>query len=792
MTETVTENPSAEPGSSPGFMAAYVEDSRQQSPGKDASGNTAHSHTVHNHNTGKIQVINEGDVDKLNINLAEELLNIKSLLTGFDVGEIKMAGWERDGDGKDNPEYQSNLNRLLEDHIIFVSGNDKKDRWSLAYSISCSEALKDHEKKQIFFGHASQKVEFGLMELAQKMNESENLFVIGDLGVYNLVPCQRIFLDSLTRQLHHDSLKLIRDKKIYIVVLVTTKIGRNIALKQDGFEGHFHVWPIDSVVAEQAPDIGAIFENTGYIHKVLLYTATFFNGISFRNFDAIVRILLEGGNNNVPVAMKAYKDFDEGARKVLKVIDDDKVRIWNTYKDQLLEECCLTGKEEAGMYIVDFRHPELLERSRQHFKGSQHFFWQEQFFIIERSGLVFSRNDHVAERVIDIILEAIMDDPDYYDDKWFWRLAMDIRDFENEKIAIEGNTPEEQMYGLWELIRRRDDAYFFYNRFGQILAQMLTKGMGQRVKTFLDHLIREHDVLLKLTQRLSHLEAFDKFYWIKQLIDRGTIEIKNRTYRWLLNKVSYYDRARTWQAIISWLPQDRKIVNYSPSNHYACLFVIHFYVNEAIVLPTSSHGEWPNAYPLFAGYDEDPEKCREHMKFVLQQAFHEGTQSQFDPANLATLYWISEELFCLIYIREDLVKEIMDIDNAGINNALFPGYTASYQSLLADLVETWFHILNGYKEEEHKGSTELCPFMMTTVMEESRERPQGLDKMMRHWEKKHVVYRKHLDRIKKYQEDNGDDLDEDDIELMRLLTDSIHKRTESLNRFLQQLGTYLK
>jgi len=787
MPENSVETQPAEASITQILMEAYSEKPSQENTEK-----TGQSQTINN---VKAQVHNNGNIGAQNFNFAEELIDIKSLLTGFDINAIRKAKWEHGKDGEESLDYQSNLNRLLEDHIIFVSAEDHANGWSLAYHISCNEILKRHEKKQVFFGHANKKIEFGLMELVQKMNAHEDKFIICDLTAYNIKACQRKFLESLTSQLHHDSLQTLKEKKIYIVALVTAKVGHEIKSGLDNYQRYFHVWSINDVEADQlqVPDTKALFDNLNYIQRVLLYAGTFFNGISFRSFDSIVKLLLSGATNNIPVALEVYKDFDDGAKKIMKVIDDDKIKVWESYKDRFFKDCCLVGKDEAGMYIVDFTHPGLLEKCRAYFKGKEHFFWQEQFFIIERSGLVFSPNDHIAARVIDIILEAITDDPDYYDDDWFWQMAMDIKDFENGKLATEADTPEEQVYRIWDSIRRSDNAYFFYNRFGQILAQMLNKGLGDRIKPFLERLIKyaDHDVLLKLTQRLAHLEAFDKFYWIKQLIERGNIEIKNKTYRWLVNKVVYYDRKKTWEAIVSWLPADKKIVNYSPSNHYASFFIIHFYVNEIIELPVTSHGAWPNTYALFADYDENTGKCREHITFMLQQAFHEGTEYQFSSNNLRLLYLVSEELLCLNYSREDIIRDMMNMDEPDAEDMLLLGYTPTYQSLLADIAETWFHILVGYEGNAPSGSVELNAFTMATFMGECKKRPQCLDKMIRHWEKKHAIYKKQLDRIKKYQEEHKEELDNDDADLVSLLIGSIVKRRENLIRFNEQLGAYL-
>jgi len=760
-------------------------------PKQEATQQEGASHTTNNINS-RANVQNNGNVNTQNINVGEETLNIKSLLTDFDISKIKKVVWEKLNGGDDNIDYQANLNRLIEDHIIFISADNFKDSWSLAYNISCNDLLKGYEKKQVFFGHAKKEIVFGFMELVQKMNECENLFIISDLTIYNVITCQRTFLESLTKQLHHDSLKFIRDKKIYLVVLVTDKIRQKIELGIDGYERHFHVWSINNEGLGKAPDIEEVLKNANSIQKVLLYTATFFNGVSFRSFDAIVKLLLTGSVNNVPIAMEVYKDFDDGARKILKVIDDENVKIYEAHKDKFLSECQLIGKEEAGLYIVDFSHPELLEICRCYFKRKEHFFWQEQFHIIERSGLLFNRNNHIAERVIDIILEAIQDDPDYYDDEWFWLLAMDIRDFENQKLTIEGSTLQEQVIQMWEIIRHRNDAYFFYNRFGQVLAQMLTKGMGDRVKTFLEQLNKDHDVLFKLTQRLAHLEVFDKFYWIKKLLDTGIFEIKNITYYWLLNKVSYYDRERTWQTIISWLPKDKQLTRYSPSNHYACLFIIHFYVNESIMLPISGHGQWPSLYPLFAGYVEDPEKCKVHIRFVLQQAFHEGTQHQFSSATPTKLYWVSQELFCLNYATDKLIRNIMGIDKVDADQ-LQIDFTPTYQSLLADLIETWFHILHGYEGPMHKDAESLCDFLIGTVIGEWRNKEVDLNKIIQHWNTKHGFYQRQLNKISAYQsEDHANELNEDDNELIQLYIESIRKREEGLMRFLEQLMIHLK
>jgi len=528
------------------------------------------------------------------------------------------------------------------------------------------------------------------------------------------------------------------------------------------------------------------------IHKIVLYTAAFFNGISFRTFDRLVETFLINSAPLEPVVMDAYINVEkEGAKKVKLIIDEEVLVIWRTHKNKFFSECGLVSADEGGMLIVDFANPEFYHDVKDYIKYENHFFWQQQFEIIENEHLHFSSDIQISERAIDLFIEALQYDPIYYDDDWFIKSIYDIKKFEGESINIDESTPEQQFVKLfWEFIKE-NNAKLFYDRIGNILEKMIASNMVVRVNKFLNSLFQyaNYDVLFILIKKVIYVDNFDGIYWIKQLIERGDTDIKNNAY-YLLLRFSGKEQDKVWTAIKTWIPDSKKLENYSPSNRYASFFIVHFYIIELLNFPIGKYGEEHSQYILFENYHdpETREKCKEHIKYILEKSLTEGIEHQFADEDI---YDMTVQILDLNWSEHKVLEKIMGIEKNITIDFFIHNYTCSFSTLVADIIETWYHILKGFGEQYHSDAKAINGFILKTIADKTQDWPTQVNNIIKHWQKKPGIYDQVRKRLQEYRADNEDDLSEKYLKVIDDLSDSIVKRMQNFTHFFDELNEHL-
>ena len=478
------------------------------------------------------------------------------------------------------------------------------------------------------------------------------------------------------------------------------------------------------------------------------------------------------------------------------MLSEEKLATWEIYNDKLFESCYLIGREDDDAFIVDFAHPGLREKLKSYFKEKQHFFWQTQFTILEEHALLFNPNinSEISNSIIDLFIDNLKDDPEYYDDLWFRRNIYAIKNFEGTGFVIAGDTEEEKADNLlWDFIERNGLTTFFYNRLADILIAMLQKELGKRVHDYLNSLVNfgHHDVLLRLVQKLSGIDGFDKFYWLKQLIDRGKVQIKNEAYHWMVYSLAAKDPFKAWSVVKSWLPQNKKISSYSPANHYAGFFIIHFYVNELINLEVNRYGNWPSDYSLFQSNQGEMKSCQEHIRFIISQARKEETEYQFSNANASLLLLMSIDIFLLNWSKKDHLDELFEIDEKNYLKLFSLGHTPTYDTLLADIIEAWFHVLKGFSDAYHPDARELNGFLIKSVVELWGLIPNNLTNIIKHWEKKPAIYKKQHDGLKQYAAEHSEYLTEEEKNIGSDFINFIKKRKDNIEFLFEELNKHI-
>lgn len=732
-------------------------------------------------------------IQKVIYNYAETLARRDILITPYSK-YFSETSWKKYYQQYDTTDLENSLTSLLEKQILFIASDNFHLTIPLAHYIYTHPQINLTACNEIYFEKDNVKHKFGLNELIGKLTDDKDLFIFGVLSGYHTVEAQKRFLDSLTQPLHTDNIEILRQNRIFIVILITQKTAREIVTNKEEHIQHFQIWDFDEVDESQSeiPDPAVFFDKCNYVEKILLYTATFFNGLPFRSFNKVMDLLLSETSNTDPVAIEQYKDFPEGAKIVRQIIKAEAKDIWHTYKNQFFKNCYLIGKEEGGIQVVDFIYSGLRDKLWKYFKEREHYFWQEQFDIIDGSSLVFEDDERLVERVLELMVDALADDPTYYNENWFWDQCRKIIDFENSAIQINEESPEAAFLAYVAFRMKEDKATFYYKRFGQILSYMVNKKMDQKVKNILQKIAEKNQSFLIKTIEQLETEGsdFDAFYWVKLIFDNTpTQDVYDNTYGWLLNmilsKSLEADVTNVWTAVRSWIPLGTKDAKPPFSAKVAAVYVVDLYIIEISYLPLTKYGTWPAVYSLFRNMKDDPQQCKEHISFVARQFFEEATSSQF---SLVSSYDIGVIIKRMLALSSHENKHVEAIIRRTFEE--FP-FTPSYEILLADIVETWYHIVKGWEIDYTTTMREINAFVISTVMTASENKPGYKSRMINQWDKKPGVYKRILTVAKTYQDENDYLLSDEDREVIRDFTESVIQRRNNLQVFLEELIVYL-
>jgi hypothetical protein len=703
----------------------------------------------------------ESESNQYNKTLSEDVEKHLNPIASARPADIR---WEKIKTEADDREWDNNLSQLNDTPIIYLSASDNQNKWALIHWFQRELIKKERDLafNELILPDVDTSFPMDLNWLLTYAEKQKSLFVVVDLEQYQENRKQREYLHSLNKFYENEVPKL-KENHIFIVNLISSALADQIKDPDNKeFTKSYHIWEIN---ANPSPDPDEIFNKLSIIHQVVLFAGAFFNNISLRNFDMVVKYLLIGPQPDVPVVIEEFSETEDGDVKSVRHISTrNKIDVWESYKSKILNDCSLLGQYSGAMYSINFTYPDFSEKLKIYLKEKQHYFWQTQLSILDNQKLAFDFTlpEQVVDKVNILIVEAHLSDPDYYDYHWFKNITYFTKNNNGECIVkddlMDGESLDNIFWAFLEMNRLEDS---FYNRLVKLFARMLDSPRTQQiVNSYLNELLsnnKRHEHLLPIVKRLTDLQSFDKFKWIKQLIERGTHVIKVEAYQWLVYKIAKTDISATWAAVKTWMPIGKDPDHYSPSNNYSSFFIIHYHVNQVRNLSIRDYGKWPNLYPLFT-FTTVGEKGRfEHLDFIVVQMLQKGVEVQFRQGSRELLFPMIMDLLFLDIFRDE-EKEFIERKLKNVTKSM----SFQFHVLLADIFETWFHILRGFDEKCHNNARKIISRVLGIIKRYAT--PEKLDLILTQWENKSNIYLKYSTIIDQYiirhNFKNNDDTDQ--------------------------------
>jgi hypothetical protein len=371
-----------------------------------------------------------------------------------------------------------------------------------------------------------------------------------------------------------------------------------------------------------------LFDDDKPVHNTVLYTTTFFTGLSPNEFNRVVSTLL--GSLTITINEKVNQKGEDGVIRSVEVQKEKPlIQIWRESSDRILKECKLISSKDSNRAIVfaDAGQRDSLKMSLEEEHG---LYLQNKFTLLQESGLLFDASERIAKNFIRLIVDMAASYPDYYGRDWLFDIISKARAyFASAKPG--SKDPILQLLGKPGGLRTESQVY---NRISDLMRDMLDHPqLKQEVKGLIEQLMTAgyFDSVLNIVKNFRFVPEFDEFYWMKQLLDRGNEIIRLQTYIYLYSEIRRMGKQiyQILRKLAGWLPvAGCDPQRYSHSNLFALRLMIEYCLETTSNFDAKNYGSWPSPYPLLAV--KSIEDAKSDFGLLAGWLFHPGMKHAMD------------------------------------------------------------------------------------------------------------------------------------------------------------------
>jgi hypothetical protein len=587
---------------------------------------------------------------------------------------------------------QDNYQKLQEDCLIFVSCLDPSIGFAAAHALADRVGLSN---KRLFNADIRSLNNFDALSidiiLRPEIGDGKPTLIVVDIGE------RQTFLDSLLCRLPRaEDIKndLRNSYKLCICLVEPETLYKTLRSKKSKpVDLFFPYWEIslqpnrfESKLPEKFEYVDAIslFENANALRKTVLYVATFFTKLNLSDFEQVVLLLIgdktyqperrefvfnEKKDEFKPVVSFITREPNISVSRSSNSTEIGEVReidvrqheliseIWEDNLDEVLKSCHLKYiKTEGYSRIIDFSVPYVRKIFIDYFENENYAYCIKQFKKIIESGLFFNTSPQVTRNVVKLSVNMMLSSSEEYGSDWLNKRVSDV------------------ITQLDEAKTAKASEYIFIcisDLFREILNYPELEGL---VGSCFEHLIslKRHSAVLAIAKRLRFAPQFDELDWMKQLIERGSEEVRSQVYKSLYNQVKQ-SSSRVYEMleqIQTWLPDlGREPKNYSLFNKYALQFLPKYTLETLEKFDPKFQGEQAFRYPLFASLRND-ESAERKLEIVATWLLHPGLVSIAEKGVNSldlVIIRIIPELFIILYgLNKTTRKENFELIGKGL------------------------------------------------------------------------------------------------------------------------------
>jgi hypothetical protein len=298
-----------------------------------------------------------------------------------------------------------------------------------------------------------------------------------------------------------------------------------------------------------------------------VFVATFLPRLSQHDFVRAVEKLLEGRERTEWSLLPLATPADGNTRPVqtrISLAKEWRERLRPIMKSAHLELQLLPD----GSRVIDFQGLGTASMLKPRFEEAP-MFLDQQIERIRTAGLLFDRSEALSHAVIELVTMAATQDPIRYNAEWILGMLFRI-DPETQDIPLTEDTAgmhlemlgTRHLAGASSLLRRLINA-------GPASASGLNGQLRQYepslVNAIFEKLLRvgatrAATLLLELAWQLRDAPGFDLWHWIRQVIERGNDESRDRAVQILQRSLQSEasDASVDFERLKSWLPKEKQ------------------------------------------------------------------------------------------------------------------------------------------------------------------------------------------------------------------------------------------
>jgi hypothetical protein len=292
---------------------------------------------------------------------------------------------------------------------------------------------------------------------------------------------------------------------------------------------------------------------SGGEHEALLaavFVAAFLPGLTQRDFCVAVEAIL-AGRTRLKARPRSGTEAKDGPPEPLlevSVVDE-----WRSGLRAILKTAELEVRlGPARSKVVGFSDYRARPGVKAALDAAPLFVW-EQMERLARAGLVFARSEALSTAMVDLVADLTEAEPETYDIEWL--LALLGPALAPDAAALDKQLA--QFAGAQRALRRLLE--------GQATATRADTGGRTIVDELFERVLRlDHEraalPIPELALRLRDAPSFDCWYWLRQVLERGKPEVRERALA-LLRRIPYQreaDFGGDIEQLLAWLDPEAK------------------------------------------------------------------------------------------------------------------------------------------------------------------------------------------------------------------------------------------
>jgi hypothetical protein len=408
------------------------------------------------------------------------------------------------------------------------------------------------------------------------------------------------------------------------------------------------------------------------VRMVVLFVAVFCPNLNAREFHRVVMLLL--GDRTRTVTVNTTRINDKGIVETVDVKEERSLlEVWQQRSDKIKEECHLHSVPDTEITrVIDFKDDRLRPLLKQQLEQEHAFFTSTHIERLFSAGLLFDPSPRISDSLVKVTAAAAASDPDYYGTEL---LLETITKFEqafekDEAAAISTLAPLQLLSDLG----KSEASLRLYSRLSNLLRILLDQyKLHAAAQSLLEQLVRRnfYESVFKVVVGLRFTQGFDQYHWLKQLFERGDLDIKTLTFGYLYRSLKGMGTKvySVLTGLDGWLPKYEHKKDQTPtqqksptaSGNYALVLLMAYCLETTRDLKASEYGAWPSSHPLFVFPDVDT--ANSNLSLLARLLFHP---------------WMNDA-----FPKEEDEEEAADI-----------------QDLISDLIFHWILILFGPPRDE--------------------------------------------------------------------------------------------